>query len=201
MVGDADEVIRTLGHLGGATVRIPDGERIPATGQDWSETNSVLEPSAAEISPAPLSGDWTEELAADFTASLDAVVRRVALCVWQAGTVGIHRRALCQRADLTPVELRALSMRIGRALARFQREQGIILSRPVAANSPLGFRTRMTVHHSGPGEWMGYPGQRSSCVPESPPCHGNARATDRREPLLARRGPHRPADKRRARLD
>ena len=137
VVGDADEVVRVLGHLGGATVRVPDGERIPDTGQDRSETNSVLEPSAAEISPAPLSGDWTEELAADFTASLDAVVRRVALCVWQAGTVGIHRRALCQRADLTPVELRALSMRIGRALARFQRERGIILSRPVAANSPL----------------------------------------------------------------
>ena len=137
VAGDADEVIRALGHLGGATVRIPDGERIPATGQDWSETNSVLEPSAAEISPAPLSGDWTEELAADFTVSLDAVVRRVALCVWQAGTAGIHRRALCERADLTPVELRALSMRMGRALERFQRERGIILSRPVAANSPL----------------------------------------------------------------
>ena len=57
--------------------------------------------------------------------------------MWRAGAAGIHRSALCQRAELTPVELRALSMRMGRALARFQREWGMILSRPVAANSPL----------------------------------------------------------------
>jgi len=60
----------------------------------------VSEPSAAEISPAPLSGGWTEELAADFTASLDAVARRVALHAWRAGTAGIHRRALCQHTEL-----------------------------------------------------------------------------------------------------
>ena len=137
VAGDADEVVRVLGHLGGATVRIPDGGQVPATGQDRSETNPVLEPSAEEISPEPLSDDWTEELAADFTARLDAVARRTALCVWRAGTAGIHRRALCQRAELTPAELRSLLMRMGHALRRFQRERGMTLSRPVVGNSPL----------------------------------------------------------------
>ncbi len=137
VAGDADEVVRVLGHLGGATVRVPDGQQLPATGQDRSETNPVLERSAAEISPAPPSGGWTEELAADFTSSLDAVARRMALCVWQAGTAGIHRRVLCQRTELTPAELRSLLMRMGHALRRFQRERGLTLSRPVVGNSPL----------------------------------------------------------------
>ena len=65
VVGDVDEVIRFLGHLGGATVRIPDGRQISA-------------PQPAAGSPSPPSGGWTEQLAADFTASLDAAagVRR-----------------------------------------------------------------------------------------------------------------------------
>ena len=137
LAGDADEVVRVLGHLGGATVQIPDGEQIPTMGQDRSETNPVLEPSAEEVSPAPLSGGWTEQLAADFTASLDAVARRMTLHVWRSGTAGIHRRALCQRTELAPAELGSLLMRMGHALRRFQRERGITLSRPVAANSPL----------------------------------------------------------------
>ena len=35
------------------------------------------------------------------------------------------------------MELRSLLIRMGRVLRRFQREQGMALSRPVAANSPL----------------------------------------------------------------
>ena len=50
---------------------------------------------------------------------------------------GIHRSALCQRAELTPAELRSTMMRMGHRLGRFQRERGITLTRPVAANSPL----------------------------------------------------------------
>ena len=137
VAGDADEVVRVLGHLGGATVRVPDGERIPAMGQDRSETNPVLEPSAVEISPAPLSSGWTEELAADFLAGLEPAARRMTLHVWRAGERGIHRSALCQRAELTPTEPRSLLMRVYHALRRFQRERGMTLSRPVAANSPL----------------------------------------------------------------
>ena len=137
VVGDADEVVRVMGHLGGATVRIPDGGQVPTMGQDRAGANPAPEPAPAASSPAPPSGGWTEELAADFTASLDAVARRTALHVWRAGTAGIHRRTLCQRADLTPAELRSLLMRMSNALRRFQRERGMTLPRPVAANSPL----------------------------------------------------------------
>ena len=129
VVGEADEVIRVLGHLGGrggATVRIPDGGQV-----------SAPESAPAAGSPAPPSGGWTEELAADFTASLDGVARRMMLHVWRAGERGIHRSALCQRAELTPAELRSLLMRMGHALRRFQRERGTTLSRPVVGNSPL----------------------------------------------------------------
>ena len=35
------------------------------------------------------------------------------------------------------MELRSLLIRMGRVLGRFQRERGMALSRPVAANSPL----------------------------------------------------------------
>ena len=137
VAGDADEVVRVLGHLGGATVQVPDGKQVPTTGQDRAEANPAPVPAPAAGSPSPLSGGWTEELAADFTASLDAVARRMALYVWRAGTAGIHRRALCQRTELTPAELRSLLMRMGHALRRFQRERGLTLPRPVVGNSPL----------------------------------------------------------------
>ena len=89
-----------------------------------------------ETSAALAPGHWTEELAAaDFTAGLDVVARRVMFQVWRAGERGSHRNVLCQRADLSAVELRLLLMRMGHALGRFQR--GMALSRPVATNSPL----------------------------------------------------------------
>ena len=59
------------------------------------------------------------------------------LQAWRASAAGIHRSALCQRVELTPTELASLLMRMGHALRRFQRERGMTLSRPVAANSPL----------------------------------------------------------------
>ncbi len=81
--------------------------------------------------------EWTEALAGEFLAGLEPVARRMALHVWRAGEIGIHRSALCQRVELTPAELRSLLMRMGHALRRFQRERGLALTRPVAANSPL----------------------------------------------------------------
>ncbi len=39
--------------------------------------------------------------------------------------------------ELKPRDLSLLVMRMGRALRQFQRERGVILSRPVGANSPL----------------------------------------------------------------
>ena len=62
---------------------------------------------------------------------------RVAFHVWRAGEAGIHRSVLCQRGELTPGELRSLLVRMSHALRRFQRERGLALSRPVAADSPL----------------------------------------------------------------
>ena len=82
-------------------------------------------------------GVWTETLAGEFLAGLEPAARRVALHVWRAGEAGIHRSALCQRTELTPGELHPLLMRMGHALRRFQRERGVTLSRPVAANTPL----------------------------------------------------------------
>ena len=57
--------------------------------------------------------------------------------MWRTGEAGVHLSALCQRGELTPGELSSLMMRMGHALRRFQRERGVTLSRPVAANSPL----------------------------------------------------------------
>ena len=125
VVGEADEVVRFLGYLGGpggANVRVSEGEQTTA-------------PAAGSQMP-PLCG-WTEELAADFTASLDAATRRMMLQVWRAGESGIHRRAFCEKMDLSPLELRLLLMGMGRVLGRFQRERGLTLARPVVANSPL----------------------------------------------------------------
>ena len=99
--------------------------------------DTVPEPGTTATSAALAPGHWTEELATDFTAGLDVVARRVMFQVWRAGERGIHRNVLCQRADLTPAELRSLLMRMGRVLGRFRRERGMALSRPVAANSPL----------------------------------------------------------------
>ena len=106
-------------------------------GKRTSAVYTVPEPGTTATSGTLAPGRWTEELAADFTAGLEVVARRVLFQVWRAGERGIHRNVLCQRADLTPVELRSLLIRTGHVLRRFQRERGMALSRPVAANSPL----------------------------------------------------------------
>ena len=64
-------------------------------------------------------------------------VRRPTEHAWRAGGAGIHRSALCRSTGLTPAQLRSLVMRLGHTLRRFQRERGLALFRPVAANSPL----------------------------------------------------------------
>ena len=93
-------------------------------------------PAASGSGEAALA-EWTEALAGDFLAGLDPAARRMALYVWRAGESGVHRSALCRSAGLTTAELRSLLMRMGHALRRFQRERGLVLPRPVAANSPL----------------------------------------------------------------
>ena len=138
--GEVGEVVRVLRRIGGGgneDGEIRDGPRPAPTEERTSAVDTVPEPGTAETSATLLPGHWTQELAADFTASLDDAARRVMFQVWRAGERGIHRNTLCQRADLAPAELRSLLIRLGRVLGRFQRERGMALSRPMAANSPL----------------------------------------------------------------
>ena len=138
--GGADEVVRVLWHLGNAGRNALAGGtggsmETPAGSGDGATLVTGTQGAAGSHEPAP--AEWTEALAGEFLAGLDPAARRMALQVWRAGETGIHRSALCQRAELTPAELRSLLMRMGHALRRFQREHGVKLSRPVAANSPL----------------------------------------------------------------
>ena len=138
--GDVGEVVRVLRRLGGgdnADGEVRDGPGLAPTEERTSAVDTVPEPGTTAASATLVPGHWTQELAADFTAGLDDAARRVMFQVWRAGERGSHRNVLCQRADLTPVELRSLQIRMGQALGRFQRERGMALSRPVAANSPL----------------------------------------------------------------
>ena len=138
--GDVGEVVRVLRRIGSgdhAGGEVPDGPRPAPTGERTSAVDTVREPGTTATAATLAPGHWTQELAADFTASLDAAARRVMFQVWRAGERGSHRDVLCQRADLAPVELRSLLIRMGRVLGRFQRERGLALSRPMAANSPL----------------------------------------------------------------
>ncbi len=138
--GDVGEVFRVLRRLGGGgneDGEVRDGPRPAPTEERTAAGDIVPEPGTTAASATLVPGHWTEELAADFTAGLDVVARRVMFQVWRAGERGSHRNVLCQRADLTPVELRSLVIRMGHALGRFQWERGLALPRPVAANSPL----------------------------------------------------------------
>ena len=138
--GEVGEVVRVLRRIGGGDNvdgEVRDGSRPAPTEERASAVDTVPEPGTTATSATLAPGRWTEELAADFTAGLDVVAGPVLWHVWRAGERGIHRNVLCQRADLTPVELRSLLIRMGRVLGRFQRERGMVLSRPVAANSPL----------------------------------------------------------------
>ena len=138
--GDVGEVVRVLRRIGGGDHEdgeVPGGPRPAPAKERTAAVDTVPEPGTTATSAALAPGHWTQELAADFTAGLDDAARRVMFQVWRAGERGIHRDTLCQRTDLAPVELRSLVIRMGHALGRFQRERGLALSRPMAANSPL----------------------------------------------------------------
>ena len=138
--GDVGEVVLVLRRIGGAgneDGEVRDGPRPAPVEERASAVDIVPERGTTATSAMLLPGHWTQELAADFTAGLEVAAGRVMFQVWRAGERGIHRNVLCQRADLTPSELRSLLIRLGCALGRFQRERGLALSRPIAANSPL----------------------------------------------------------------
>ena len=138
--GSADEVVQVLWDLGNASrhVTVSDVggslETPTGSGDDATPATGIQ---GATGSHETAVGEWTEVLAGGFLAGLDPAARRMARHVWRAGEAGIHRSALCQRTELTPGELRALLMRVGHALRRFQQKHGVALSRPVVANSPL----------------------------------------------------------------
>ena len=138
--GSVDEVVGVLRRLGSGGQRATAGDADRSTERPGDGVGETAPAAQAQVMAAtheaPL-GEWTETLARDFLPGLPPAARRMALHVWRAGASGIHRRDLCQRAELTPTELRSLSLRMGRALAGFQRERGMMLSRPVAANRPL----------------------------------------------------------------
>ena len=140
LAGDVNEVFWALRRIvGGApdVARSPTGPQTAAAERRPAETPTFPEREIASTSAELPPARWTEELAGDFTAGLEPAGRRMALHVWRAGAAGIHRSALCQRTELMPAELISLLMRVGHALRRFQRERGMTLPRPVAANSPL----------------------------------------------------------------
>ena len=138
--GDVGEVVLVLRRIGGGDNEdgeVRDGPPPAPTRERTAAVDTVPERGTTATSAMLVPGHWTQGLAADFTAGLDVVARRVMFQVWRAGERGIHRNVLCQQADLAPVELRSLLIRMGHVLGRFQRERGMALSRPVAANSPL----------------------------------------------------------------
>ena len=129
--GSAEEVVQVIQQLGSMGQWATEGD----TGESMeTPAAGVPMPEAADEAPA---GEWTETLAGEFLAGLEPTARRVTRHIWQGGASGIHRSVLCQHTELTPRELSSLVMRMGRALCQFQRERGMTLSRPVAANSPL----------------------------------------------------------------
>ena len=138
--GSADEVIGVLRRLGTGWrhATVGDADRsIEEPADGVGETTPAAEERDRTMPEEEVAGEWTEDLARDFLSGLQPTARRIALQVWRAGAAGIHRSVLCQRAELTPTELRSTVMRMGHVLRRFQRERGMTLSRPVAANSPL----------------------------------------------------------------
>ena len=138
--GSADEVIGVLRRLGTAGCPVSMGDADQAMHKPADGVGEITPAAGAQdrtMFEEKVAGEWTEDLARDFLSGLQPTARRMALQVWRAGAAGIHRSVLCQRTELTPVELRSLLMRMGHVLGRLQRERGMTLSRPVAANSPL----------------------------------------------------------------
>ena len=129
--GNLAEVVQIIQRLGTAGQRPTAGDAGGSTETPAGGTRMSVAADEASAS------EWTETLTGEFLAGLNPAARRVARHIWQGGASGIHRSALCQRTGLTPGELRSPLMRMGHALRRFQRERGMTLSRPVAANSPL----------------------------------------------------------------
>ena len=138
--GDVDEVVRMLRRIGAATLSggpEPPGAPTGPPRPGAPEAAAVAESETGALHAAQPRGGWTEELATDFAAGLDPVSRGVIHQIRAAGSRGIHRLQLCQRAALTPEELRRLLISMSYEVRRMQRKRETVLSRPVVANTPL----------------------------------------------------------------
>ena len=74
--GDVNEVVRALRRIGGGDNgdgEVRDGPPPAPAGERTAAVDTVPEPGTTATSATLLPGRWTEELAADFTASLDVV--------------------------------------------------------------------------------------------------------------------------------
>ena len=94
--GDVGEVFRVLRRLGGGDHEdgeVRDGPRPAPTGERASAGDAVPEPGTTATSATLVLGRWTEELAGDFTASLEVAARQGMFQVWRAGaaaSIGTH---------------------------------------------------------------------------------------------------------------
>ena len=85
--GDVDEVVRVLRRIGGGgneDGEVRDGPRPAPAEERTLAVGTVPEPGTTATAATLAPGHWTEELAADFTASLDDAARRAMFQVWRA---------------------------------------------------------------------------------------------------------------------
>ena len=139
IAGSVDEVVRVIQRLGsaGRDATVGDVERsIEALGSSGEDLPPAADTAGAVESREAVPGRWTKDMADDFLAGLEPAARQMVRHVWRTGAAGIHRRALCHRADLSPAEVRSLLIQMSHQLRRFQQERGVMLSRPVVANRP-----------------------------------------------------------------
>ena len=81
------EVVRALRRIGGgdnADGEVWDGPRPAPTEERTAAGDAVPDSGTTATTATLLPGHWTQELAADFTAGLDVVARRVMFQVWRA---------------------------------------------------------------------------------------------------------------------
>ena len=186
--GSADEVIGVLRRLGIGGNHAALGDAPRSNGEPADGVGEITPAAGAQdsaMSEEEVAGEWTEALARDFLSGLQPGERRMALEVWRAGAAGIHRSVLCQRAELTPPELRSLLMRMGHALRRLQQGAGDDVVPAGGGQQPAaellrrcrfrgggGFRDVRRWSGGPDGRWRGSPLTGSRCwAPGEPAMH------------------------------
>ena len=118
--GEVGEVVLVLRRIGGgdnAGGEVRDGPRPAPTEERTAAVDTAPEPGTTATAATLAPGRWTEELAADFTAGLDVVARRVMFQVWRGGAAGIHRNITWPEDG--PVAAVAVDLARGRTCRRW----------------------------------------------------------------------------------